>query len=320
MDAKRRGSSVELTGNSARGLSPALEGAPPKTSLDVKKQTDKAYADAVAQATRVVGRIPQHNSLSGDDLHMMQGTLLDVFSQNDKSILLENLLMARLNQQYYPHHAVNVALLNAMIADALNLTPYELQRLLLIGFSIDLGMLLLPKALTDTKRVFTEEERRGVQEHVNHSLGLLKATGETDAQALDAVRLHHERYNGTGYPGGLQGNAIPLEARITAVADTFDAATSRKRYRTQKSPFEMLAEFSDSAGGALDPEITQAAVRYIANLLIGRQVILGDRSMGFVVDVDMNNLAYPLVRVVGRLVQTSPELPTVMLSSFMNIH
>jgi HD-GYP domain-containing protein (c-di-GMP phosphodiesterase class II) len=68
---------------------------------------------------------------------------------------------------------------------------------------------------------------------------------------------HHERYDGKGYPHGLKGKDIPLEARIIAVADTFDAITSDRAYRPAKSPEEALKEIEKVAGTQLDPELVK---------------------------------------------------------------
>lgn len=288
--------------------------------LQQKKNADAAYNNAVNSAAALLQSVQAGGSISRDGIHGLAEQISRLFSQHNSSLMLENLLMARINQQYYPHHAVNVALLNAMISTALSLTPEQLSRMIRLGMVIDLGMLQLPTVLTETNRVFTDAERASIRQHPIGTVELLKASGEADALLLNGVLLHHERMNGSGYPQHLQGDDIPLEARITAVSDTFDAATSRKAYRNQKSPFQMLAEFSENPGGALDPQITTTAVRYLASLLVGRNVVLADNSVGRIVDVDPDNLAYPLVRVVGRLIQTGPELPTVMLSGFIPLH
>ena len=74
----------------------------------------------------------------------------------------------------------------------------------------------------------------------------------------DAVRHHHERMDGGGYPDGLRGEEIPLEARIVAAADTFHAILSRRVYRSARSSRDALRELHRSAGSQLDPEVVAA--------------------------------------------------------------
>ena len=72
------------------------------------------------------------------------------------------------------------------------------------------------------------------------------------------MRCHHERFDGSGYPDGLSGDAIPLGARILAVADAFHAMTSERPYRTAFSPLDAVRTITDAAGHAFDPAVVEA--------------------------------------------------------------
>jgi HD-GYP domain-containing protein (c-di-GMP phosphodiesterase class II) len=76
--------------------------------------------------------------------------------------------------------------------------------------------------------------------------------------ALDCVLHHHERWDGTGYPYGLGGERIPLEARILAVADAYDAMTSVRPYRDPRTHEEALAEVERCSGSQFDPQVARA--------------------------------------------------------------
>ena len=79
-------------------------------------------------------------------------------------------------------------------------------------------------------------------------------------EAVDVVRFHHERYDGSGYPHGLQGDDIPLSARIFSVVDAFDAITSDRPYRPAREPEVATAEILRCSGTQFDPEIVEAFV------------------------------------------------------------
>jgi HD-GYP domain-containing protein (c-di-GMP phosphodiesterase class II) len=101
-----------------------------------------------------------------------------------------------------------------------------------------------------------DEEYQIVKDHPRKGHTILEPL-EQLASSLPGMLHHHERYDGKGYPGGLKGKDIPLEARIIAVADTFDAITSNRAYRPGKSPTEALREMERVAGSQLDPELVE---------------------------------------------------------------
>ncbi len=96
-----------------------------------------------------------------------------------------------------------------------------------------------------------------VQSHPVMSVRIMEGMAFLD-QEIPAVRYHHERFDGGGYPEGLCGSAIPLPARILSVADAFDAMTSTRVYRGGKSVTEAVAELRRGAGAQFDPTVVQA--------------------------------------------------------------
>jgi len=79
--------------------------------------------------------------------------------------------------------------------------------------------------------------------------------------AVSVIRYHHERWDGSGYPVGLRGKEIPTQARIFAVADVFDALTSKRKYREKSSPEEALQFMEEHSGILFDPDIVEALAR-----------------------------------------------------------
>jgi HD-GYP domain-containing protein (c-di-GMP phosphodiesterase class II) len=78
---------------------------------------------------------------------------------------------------------------------------------------------------------------------------------------LKIVRSHHERMDGTGFPDGLKGDRIPIEARIVAVADAYDAMTTNRAYRASRTPGAAVEELRRSAVAHFDPEVVEAFIR-----------------------------------------------------------
>lgn len=129
-----------------------------------------------------------------------------------------------------------------------------------IGYSSilhDVGKLLVPDAVLGKPGKLTEEEWVEMRLHPDHGARIL-GDREFFAMARDIARCHHERWDGSGYPAGLRGEAIPIAARITSVADVFDALTTKRHYKDAWSEVDALAELRALSGSSFDPTVVDA--------------------------------------------------------------
>jgi putative nucleotidyltransferase with HDIG domain len=121
----------------------------------------------------------------------------------------------------------------------------------------DIGKIGIPDSVLDKKGRLTSEEYTLIKEHPLKGAKILKNTNSLK-HVVPMVIHHHERFDGTGYPAGLAGEAIPLEARILAVADTFDALTSNRPYRLAFSPEYAYEEIIKHSGDQFCPTCIEA--------------------------------------------------------------
>src|SRR5205823_11601222 len=124
----------------------------------------------------------------------------------------------------------------------------------------DIGKLGIPAAILEKTCALTEPEWRVMKTHPELGLAILGGTGRYTREML-AVLYHHERMDGSGYPHGLAAAEIPIEARIVAVADTYDVLTSDRPYRNAFKQDEALRRILHEAGPHLDPRVVDALVR-----------------------------------------------------------
>ena len=117
----------------------------------------------------------------------------------------------------------------------------------------DVGKLLIPKAILEKAGPLTPVEFEVIQRHPLEGVQIL-GTSPVFAIARDIIHWHHERWDGSGYPDGLQGKDIPLPAAIVAVADVYDALTSRRSYKDPWNPEAAIAELQAMSGVLLYPE------------------------------------------------------------------
>lgn len=158
---------------------------------------------------------------------------------------------------YTRGHTQRVASLALAIGRELRLSPEQLRILNRAALLHDIGKIGVPDAILNKPGKLTEDEFAAIKEHPGRGYAMV-ANVRALRDELGGIRSHHERLDGSGYPDGLAGEAIPLAARIIAVADVFDALTSPRPYRGPWSQERALAEIDAEAGARLDPAVVTA--------------------------------------------------------------
>ena len=161
-----------------------------------------------------------------------------------------------------PHmadHARKVQHYASLIAHRMGLSEPMSKRIELAAMLHDIGMLALPDSIALCPGRLSDEQVREMRRHPLLGARILE-DAEFLEQIVPAVRSHHERMDGTGYPDGLAGREIPMPARILAVADAFDAMTSNRAFRRAMSVSEALAEMGKASGTQFDPPVVGALI------------------------------------------------------------
>ena len=157
-------------------------------------------------------------------------------------------------------HSERVTAYAMQIAEHLDEQDDILGTIQLAGLLHDIGKIGIKESILNKAGGLNEEEFADVRGHPAIGAKILTHI-ENIEDVARAVRHHHERYDGSGYPDGLRGEEIPYEARILAVADAFDAMTSRRPYRDTLSKDEVIEEFSSNKGTQFDPDIADVLLR-----------------------------------------------------------
>jgi putative nucleotidyltransferase with HDIG domain len=156
-------------------------------------------------------------------------------------------------------HSSRVEVLAHSLARRLGLDRPVLLRLRLGALLHDIGKLAVPEAVLVKPGALNDVERAQIRRHPGAGAWMLRAIGVAN-EALPGVLFHHERWDGRGYPAGLAGASIPLEARILAVVDSFDAMTSIRPYRGQRPAADALEELRRCAGSQFDPSVVDVFI------------------------------------------------------------
>jgi HD-GYP domain-containing protein (c-di-GMP phosphodiesterase class II) len=185
---------------------------------------------------------------------------------------LSTLVRAVEMKDAYTHgHSQRTAELAVELGLRMGLPPDRLRVIARGAYLHDLGKIAIPDHILNKPGALTPEERRVVETHPQ--LGYeLASNAPSLKEVLPIILHHHERVDGNGYPRGLAGSAVPLEARVVAVADVWDALTSDRSYRPGWAPAVALAHIQAGRGSHFDPVVVEALVRWAADLDIRASV------------------------------------------------
>ena len=173
---------------------------------------------------------------------------------------LEKSLLEKSNET--EKHNSRLKELVLQIGKELNLTNAQLDELEILARLHDIGKIAIPDSILKKPGSLTEEEWAKMKEHPEIGYRIAAASKELSAIA-DKILAHHERWDGDGYPNGLEKEEIPLLSRIASVVDAYDAMTNDRVYRAALTPQEAKEELISCAGTQFDPRIVDVFTKYI---------------------------------------------------------
>jgi putative two-component system response regulator len=177
---------------------------------------------------------------------------------------------------YMRGHSARVADLSATVAQQLGMSDELVETVRVAGRLHDIGKIGTRESVLNKQGTLTPEEFEHVKQHVvigSQILAPLSHLGDI----IPAVRHHHERFDGTGYPDGLRGEEIPMSARIIGAAEVFDALTTSRAYQEKMTPEQATTRIADLSGTVLDPKVFEAL-----SAIVGRRhtLVFLDESGG----------------------------------------
>jgi diguanylate cyclase (GGDEF)-like protein len=158
------------------------------------------------------------------------------------------------------------------LSELLELDNVEKRNFVLGALIHDIGKLEIPWSILNKKEKLTAEEWETIKGHVTWGKKMAM-TNERFADLIPYIELHHERYDGAGYPYGLKGSEIPRLCRMLTVIDSFDAMTTERPYQETKNVDEAIKELQMCSGSQFDPELAELFIRYIQKRTVQQQLL-----------------------------------------------
>lgn len=297
-------------------ISPASDEAQPQTEPTYARrirqsEAFKDFRKNYTQSARIFQN--QLTQFAAGDTHLNTIALLEntmeLFEHNRASFSLLDMLhnMRDLDDSTYVH-CINVAVISRLIGMWSGMDDDNLDVLTLCGLLHDVGKTQIPEEILEKPDRLTRAEYEIMKTHTVLGYRMMEQE-RIDKRIKNAALMHHERFDGSGYPFGLEGERIDTFASIVSIADVYDALTSDRCYRAAVCPFEVIAIFESHGLTEYNPKFILTFLEHIAQTYIGNSVRLSDNRLGKISMIDTKNLLRPLIQLEsGEFIDLSKHL------------
>ena len=186
-------------------------------------------------------------------------------SRSSRSTTIDVILNALFEKSHREQmHSARVSLYCEKLALALGYTPEHINQIKTAGLVHDIGKIGIDESILNKVERLDHEEWLSIRKHPEAGWRILNSVNEF-SELSEFILTHHEHYDGSGYPRGLKGEAIPIEARIIAIADAYDAMTSKRSYREALSKASAQKELIKFSGTQFDPKLVIVFIDKVIN-------------------------------------------------------
>jgi HD-GYP domain-containing protein (c-di-GMP phosphodiesterase class II) len=270
-----------------------------KKSKEVAKKT---YAQSVSATKELMTSVRMGRSPNIKKIKRVVQTIVDQLLNEETSLI--GLTTIREYDEYTFTHSVNVCIFSVALGKRLGLGKLELYDLGMAALFHDLGKSRVPAEIINKPGALTDDEWRWIAAHPwLGALALFQLRGSQDLpyRSMVVAHEHHMKIDLTGYPRPIRPRAMSMFSKIVAVADAFDAATSRRAYQTVPiTPAEVIQEMRDNPRRGMDPVVVKAFMNLTGVYPVGTVVVLDTFELGIVHAVNPNPemVSRPIVRVI----------------------
>lgn len=271
------------------------------------REFESSFIESVDDLKNVFNSVVMKNEEI--DTGLLLSDVKDVVSKGRNSFHILDMLQCMRGYDDVTYvHCMNVALLSNLIGRTIypEISHEELEVLTLSGLLCDIGKILVPEEVINKNGRLTLPEYNIAKTHVFHGNNILKGLN-LDPRIAEVAMRHHERCDGSGYPGGLKRNQIEEFARIVAIADTYDAMTTDRPYRPAICPFDVIHMFEREGLVKYDVKFLLPFLEKAAHAYVNTRVILSTGETGRVIMINRKELSKPVVKVGDNYYDLSKE-------------
>ena len=290
---------IELSPNIISGLSPAEE----------FQHAKELYSNASQLMQDMMKDVRLGKQVALEQCEPIVDNIIDSMFRFPSALL--PLAQMKSSHEYTFQHSVSVSALAVAFGRVLDLPRTEIKDIAMGGLLHDVGKALVPGRILNKPGKLEESEFEVMKSHVVHTAKLLNDVNGVSEITFNAAAQHHERYDGTGYPHGLKGDAISRHGQMLAIVDVYDAITSIRSYHKGMPPTETLRKMFSWSGTHFNPTLVQAFIKGIGIYPAGSLVRMESDRLGIVREVSPDNLLQPMVQLIfdcKEMCHIDPEL------------
>src|SRR5690606_22254739 len=275
----------------------------PRDDDEAREAAKRTYAQSVQVAREVLTDIRLGKAVNVRRVKRAVQAIVDQVLTNENSIV--GMTVLRNYDEYTFTHSVNVCIFSVVLGQKLGLSKIQLYELGLGALFHDIGKMRIDPSIIGKPTALTDEEMAQVQEHPTEGLLALFSThgfGDVPYRAMLIAYEHHMRIDLSGYPHNRRPRRPTLFSRLVAIADAFDAATSKRAYQAMPwTPAEVLREMRDNPARGYDPLLVKAFINVTGVYPIGTLAILDTYELAVVVqpNPDPKRLSQPIVKIIA---------------------
>ena len=271
---------------------------PPPKKIPLRNEMRKAVEikkEAKGVLNGIMEEVRFGKPVKAEKVEKVVDRMIDSIFRNEDALIS----LARIKQtdEYTYMHSMSVCVLMISFGRYLGFEAEELKNAGVGAMLHDIGKMMVPQHILNSRRKLTDEEYELMKRHVEYSRDLLKDTKGMAELSITLASQHHERIDGRGYPRRLKGDEISFYGQAAAIVDVYDAMTSQRCYQRRSEPTEVLRKLYEWTD-AYNKELVQQFVRCMGIYPVGTVVRLDNGLLGVVLDHGKENLLQPLVRIV----------------------
>lgn len=262
--------------------------------MSITGQTREAAYKTIENVSKYIESGDESSLKASNVRGTIQQMLNDLLFSSD---ILGNLTEIQGYDDYTFHHSVNATIIGLVLGLASGFSEHKLLEFGMGVLMHDIGKIKVPEEILNKKASLTEMEFDEIKKHSTYGFDILRKNNDFSILSAHVAFQHHEKWDGSGYPRGLKGNEIHEYGKLAAIADVYEALTSKRVYRKAIEPNDAYEYIVSQSDKHFDPKVLEVFKKHIAVYPSGSGIILSNGQRGNVVKQNPAFPNRPLVRV-----------------------